>query len=80
MVKIVQPTAEILQGAERFQVGVSEGAQLGRPKTSDATRFSLDAADAYVFEPERSQTGGIEKILGVDNDGLLQKMLNAIEI
>jgi hypothetical protein len=40
----------------------------------------LEAADAYIFEAECAHTGRVEKILGVDDDWLPEKVFDAIEI
>ena len=40
----------------------------------------LPAAYAYIFESQGAQAGGVEQVLGVDNDGLFEQVLDLLEI
>src|SRR5579871_293953 len=40
----------------------------------------LDAADAHVFESEGAQAGGVEEVLGVNDDRPFEQVLDAIEV
>jgi|1185.fasta_scaffold01899_2 hypothetical protein len=56
-------------------MGTSSNDRAGRMQ-----RFRLAAAYAYVFEAQGAEAGGIQKILCVDDDRVLQQRLNFIEI
>ena len=40
----------------------------------------LDAAYADVLESQSAQASGIEQVLGIDDDGLFQEMLDPVEV
>src|ERR1035438_6559844 len=58
---------------------------LGRPRRPSPESLSLPvlllaAADADVLESKGAKADGIQQVLGVDDDGLFQQGLDAIEI
>ena len=43
-------------------------------------RGPISASHAYVLESQRSQARRVEQVLGIDDDGLLQQVLDAVEV
>ena len=70
----------------RFRSGVTDCAALragldGRSGRPHMVRFFwLGSADAYVFKTQSAQTSGVEQVLGINDDRILQEILDAIKV
>jgi len=73
--KVVPPTKDFEQSGDGAGLRPGLDGRGGRHHMSN-----LPAAYAYVFEAQGSETDGVEQVLGVDDNGVLQQVLDAIEI
>jgi hypothetical protein len=53
---------------------------IARTRGTARGEWPLDSSDADVFEAQGAQAGGVEQVLGIDDDRSFEQVLDAIEV